>query len=41
MSLWPHRDDLSFNVNGMDAQTYGSQGQQRTLRCQLSWQKLN
>lgn len=26
----PHRDDLSFNVNGMDAQTYGSQGQQRT-----------
>ncbi|MEJ7509153.1 DNA replication and repair protein RecF, partial [Staphylococcus simulans] len=24
----PHRDDLSFNVNGMDAQTYGSQGQQ-------------
>ena len=26
----PHRDDLGFNVNGMDAQTYGSQGQQRT-----------
>ncbi|PTK42686.1 DNA replication and repair protein RecF, partial [Staphylococcus nepalensis] len=26
----PHRDDLCFNVNGMDAQTYGSQGQQRT-----------
>ena len=25
-----HRDDLSFNVNGMDAQTYGSQGQQHT-----------
>ena len=25
-----HIDDLSFNVNGMDAQTYGSQGQQRT-----------
>ncbi|MEJ7353726.1 DNA replication and repair protein RecF, partial [Staphylococcus epidermidis] len=26
----PHRDDLGFNVNGMDAQIYGSQGQQRT-----------
>ncbi len=26
----PHRDDISFDVNGMDAQTYGSQGQQRT-----------
>lgn len=26
----PHRDDLAFDVNGMDAQTYGSQGQQRT-----------
>ena len=26
----PHRDDLGFNVNSMDAQTYGSQGQQRT-----------
>ncbi|MFO3689595.1 DNA replication/repair protein RecF [Staphylococcus felis] len=26
----PHRDDLSFRVNQMDAQTYGSQGQQRT-----------
>ncbi|MCE5039046.1 DNA replication/repair protein RecF [Staphylococcus auricularis] len=26
----PHRDDLGFNVNEMDAQTYGSQGQQRT-----------
>ena len=26
----PHRDDLGFHVNGMDAQVYGSQGQQRT-----------
>ncbi|MCU5746454.1 DNA replication/repair protein RecF [Staphylococcus sp. SQ8-PEA] len=26
----PHRDDLGFDVNGMDTQTYGSQGQQRT-----------
>lgn len=26
----PHRDDLSFDVNGRDVQTFGSQGQQRT-----------
>ncbi len=26
----PHRDDLSFIVNGKDVQTFGSQGQQRT-----------
>ncbi len=26
----PHRDDLSFFINGKEAQTFGSQGQQRT-----------
>jgi DNA replication and repair protein RecF len=26
----PHRDDLTFMVNGRDVQTFGSQGQQRT-----------
>ncbi|MEH7123443.1 DNA replication/repair protein RecF [Bacillus sp. JJ1532] len=26
----PHRDDLTFYVNGRDVQTFGSQGQQRT-----------
>lgn len=26
----PHRDDLTFRINGRDVQTYGSQGQQRT-----------
>lgn len=26
----PHRDDLLFQVNGRDVQTFGSQGQQRT-----------
>jgi DNA replication and repair protein RecF len=26
----PHRDDLTFTVNGRDVQTFGSQGQQRT-----------
>lgn len=28
--LGPHRDDLSFAINEIDVQTYGSQGQQRT-----------
>ncbi|GAA0377951.1 DNA replication/repair protein RecF [Bacillus horti] len=26
----PHRDDLQFFINGMNVQTFGSQGQQRT-----------
>ncbi|MDO8682105.1 MAG: DNA replication/repair protein RecF [Armatimonadota bacterium] len=26
----PHRDDISFRINGMDARYFGSQGQQRT-----------
>ena len=28
--MGPHRDDLSFAINGKEVQTYGSQGQQRT-----------
>ncbi|PRO64337.1 DNA replication/repair protein RecF [Alkalicoccus urumqiensis] len=31
----PHRDDLSFFVNGRNIQTYGSQGQQRTTALSL------
>ncbi|MFC0186650.1 DNA replication/repair protein RecF [Fictibacillus aquaticus] len=31
----PHRDDLLFEVNGKDVQTYGSQGQQRTTALSL------
>jgi DNA replication and repair protein RecF len=31
----PHRDDLSFDVNGKDVQTFGSQGQQRTTALSL------
>ncbi|MFP4975089.1 DNA replication/repair protein RecF [Paenibacillus sp. CN-4] len=31
----PHRDDLSFFINGREAQTYGSQGQQRTTALSL------
>ncbi|NLJ76317.1 MAG: DNA replication/repair protein RecF [Peptococcaceae bacterium] len=29
--IGPHRDDFSFYINGKDAKTYGSQGQQRTI----------
>ena len=29
-SIGPHRDDISFYVNGNDVKIYGSQGQQRT-----------
>jgi DNA replication and repair protein RecF len=31
----PHRDDLSFSINGKDAYTFGSQGQQRTTALSL------
>jgi DNA replication and repair protein RecF len=33
--LGPHRDELTFQVNGMDVQTFGSQGQQRTTALSL------
>ena len=29
-SLGPHRDDLSFSINGISARNYGSQGQKRS-----------
>ncbi|GGB09552.1 DNA replication/repair protein RecF [Macrococcus hajekii] len=31
----PHRDDLTFSINDIDVQTYGSQGQQRTTALSL------
>lgn len=31
----PHRDDISFLINGVDARKYGSQGQQRTVALSL------
>ncbi len=31
----PHRDDLRFVVNGVDMNTYGSRGQQRTIALSL------
>lgn len=33
--LGPHRDDLAFYINGMDVQSFGSQGQQRTAALSL------
>ncbi len=33
--IGPHRDDFSIRINGMDVQTYGSQGQQRTSALSL------
>ena len=31
----PHRDDLTFTLDGRDARTFGSQGQQRSIV--LAW----
>jgi len=33
--IGPHRDDLRFLVNGVDMNTYGSRGQQRTITLSL------
>lgn len=33
--IGPHRDDLTFFINGKEAQTFGSQGQQRTVALSL------
>lgn len=34
-SVGPHRDDLKFQINGIDIRKYGSQGQQRTSALSL------
>ena len=31
----PHRDDISFHINGIDIRKFGSQGQQRTTALSL------
>lgn len=36
----PHRDDISFMVNGIDIRIYGSQGQQRTAALSLKLSEL-
>lgn len=38
--IGPHRDDLSFYVNGIDVQQFGSQGQQRTTALSLKLAEL-
>lgn len=36
----PHRDDISFYVNGIDARKFGSQGQQRTAALSLKLSEI-
>lgn len=36
----PHRDDISFYINGVDIRRYGSQGQQRTAALSLKLSEL-
>jgi DNA replication and repair protein RecF len=37
----PHRDDISFLINGVDARKFGSQGQQRTVALSLKMAEIN
>ncbi|MEG6522708.1 DNA replication/repair protein RecF [Desulfotomaculum sp. 1211_IL3151] len=39
--LGPHRDDLSLAINGIEAKTFGSQGQQRTVTLSLKLSQLD
>lgn len=39
--LGPHRDDLEFQVNGINVLTYGSRGQQRTAALSTKLAELN
>ncbi|MBQ8203926.1 MAG: DNA replication/repair protein RecF [Clostridia bacterium] len=34
-SVGPHRDDIEFNINGINARAYGSQGQKRSVALTL------
>jgi len=36
----PHRDDISFYINGIDSKSYASQGQQRTIVLSLKLAEL-
>ncbi|MBO5260723.1 MAG: DNA replication/repair protein RecF [Coprococcus sp.] len=36
----PHRDDISFLINGIDVRKYGSQGQQRTVALSLKMAEI-
>ena len=39
-TVGPHRDDIRFEVNGIDIRTYGSQGQQRTAALSLKLSEI-
>lgn len=40
-SVGPHRDDFAILINGADARTFGSQGQQRTVILTLKFASLD
>ena len=40
-SVGPHRDDLVFDLNGVDLRKYGSQGQQRTAALSLKLSEID
>lgn len=39
-SVGPHRDDMSFEINGIDIRKFGSQGQQRTSALSLKLSEI-
>ncbi|PKM93800.1 MAG: DNA replication/repair protein RecF [Firmicutes bacterium HGW-Firmicutes-1] len=39
-SVGPHKDDLKFEINGIDIRKYGSQGQQRTAALSLKLSEI-
>ena len=38
--IGPHRDDISFDIDGVDIRKYGSQGQQRTAALSLKLSEI-
>lgn len=40
-SVGPHRDDLRFDINGIDIRKFGSQGQQRTAALSLKLSEID
>lgn len=40
-SIGPHRDDITFFINGQDARYFGSQGQQRTVVLSLKMAQVS
>ncbi|NLY82108.1 MAG: DNA replication/repair protein RecF [Clostridiales bacterium] len=40
-TVGPHRDDISFFINGIDVKKYGSQGQQRTCALALKLAEID